>query len=331
MPMNPFGTQRTFGGVPIPTRRTTTAPTAPTTAPGTRPAAPQLPAGTDESLAPGTNAPEPLPTLAPVPAAPPSLPTVPTAGLPAVPTATPVNRPPQGETFGNLPPVPTTPIPATPPTGTNGPTLTPTDPNNPLTTQTIGAGAGMNRFDLARQQFDTFVQGTDPSYQAALRDAKRVGAAAGGLGSGQLRTNIGDLANTRANALDVKEKETFQDALLGSVDDARYATGLAERQQGFQSGQQQQVFENELRRLGFDDQMLNSAIGRALQTWMAGQAGGTGSDTVLAGANRTAGQAAGGQDALDELIRALMARQTGGSATVPPGTMVPTTGGIANG
>ncbi len=280
--------------------------------PAGRPVAPNTgtPQRTKDPVKPTLGSPEPLPTLSPVPAGPlPASPSAPTG----IPTATPVNRPPQGETFGNLPPVPTEPVPATPAGPGLGPTLTPTDPNNPLTTQTIGAGTGMNRFDLAKQQFDTFVQGTSPAYQASLRDANRAGAAAGGLGSGQLRTSIGDLANTRANALDVKEKQTFQDALLGSVDDARFATGLTERQQGFQSEQQQRAFENELRRLGFDDQMLNSAFGRALQTWMAGQAGGTGSDTVLAGANRTSTQAAGGQDALGDLIRALMARQTGGT------------------
>jgi hypothetical protein len=181
--------------------------------------------------------------------------TAPPAASPA-PTATPVPT---------AVPVPTAPM--------GGPQLTPTDPNNPLTAQTITAGPGVDRFALAKQKFDTFVQGTDPAYQAALRDATRRGAAMGGLGSGQLRTTYGDLANTRANALDVQQRSVFEEALGGSIDDAWRNIGLTERQQGFQNAQQQQAFENEMRRLGFDDSMLNSAFGRALQTYMAGQTG----------------------------------------------------------
>src|SRR5688572_12266263 len=55
-------------------------------------------------------------------------------------------------------------------------TLTPTDPNNPRTGQTITPGATADRFQVAMDRWNQFEQGSAPAYQAALRDAKRVGA-----------------------------------------------------------------------------------------------------------------------------------------------------------
>lgn len=218
-----------------------------------------------------------------------------------------------------LPPAPAGAPTALPPTAaapaTSGvaPRLDPTDPNNALTAQTIQPGSALDRLQVAREQYDTFVQGTDPAYQSALRDANRLGAAGGGLGSGQLRTRFGDLAANRGTELDVKRDTVFQDAMLGGVDDARFSTGVAQQQQGFQNQQQQQAFMNELSRLGFDDSMLNSAFGRSLQTWMAGQTGGTGSASgAVYGAN-VAGQGNNALDALANLTR------SNAAATTPPG------------
>lgn len=203
------------------------------------------------------------------------------------------------------------------PTGAvgGGPTLTPTDPNNPLTGQTITPGNTADRWQLAQQKFDQFVEGTDPAYKAALRDANRMGAAAGGLGSGQLRTNIGDLAATRGREMDLSKRGFLTDALEGSIGDAWKEIGLTQQQQGFQSEQQQRAFENELRRMGFDDDLLNSEFGRNLQTWMAGQTGGTGSGTILTGAGQAGDQ---GRDAMEALTQWLAERARETSAPTPP-------------
>ena len=229
-------------------------------------------------------------------------------GLTAVPAPTPIQSP----------------IAAPAPAATPAPvsnaspvSLTPTNPENPLTAQTITPGQGADRFALAQQKYDQFVQSTDPSYQAALRDAKRAGAAAGGLGSGQLRTSIGDLAGQRANAMDVQRQGVFTDASGGSIDDAWKSIGLSERQQGFQNTQQQQAFENELRRVGFSEDMINSAFNRGLQSWQAGQAGGTGSGTMQSGASNYAGQ---GQDALEALNNLIRQRASQPSGTAPTST-----------
>lgn len=155
--------------------------------------------------------------------------------------------------------------------------LSPTDPNNALTAQTITPGSMADRFKLAQDRFATFTASSDPAYQAALRDANRMGAAAGGLGSGQLRTSLGDLALNRSRDLTNARDTLFQNALEGTIGDSWNSIGLAERQQAFQNQQQQQAFE------------------QALQQFYAGNAGGTGAATRTAYGSQVAGQ---GQDAL---------------------------------
>jgi hypothetical protein len=203
------------------------------------------------------------------------------------------------------------------------PTLTPTNPANPLTSQTISPGPALDRFRLAREQFSTWRDATRPEYDADLRDAGRMAAATGGLGSGELRTRYGNLGLARDTQARTKEQELFQNAMLGTVDDARFSTGVAQQQQGFQNAQQQQAFENELRRMGFSEDVINSQFGRALQTYMAGQSGGTGSWSGLQGAN-TAGQEGG--DALSALFQYLQnrARTTGTAPAATPSTPLPT-------
>lgn len=267
---------------------------------------------------------KPTPFGAPKPELPGTMPggmpnAAPTAMPAAVPAAGGILTSGAGDGFGSSAPSAPAPTPAPPPAAGGSPVaLTPTNPDNPLTSQTIGAGQLADRFALAQQKYDQFVQSTDPSYQAALRDAKRAGAAAGGLGSGQLRTSIGDLAGQRANAMDVQRQGAFTDAMGGSIDDAWKSIGLAERQQGFQNTQQQQAFANELRRMGFDDDLLNSEVGRALQVYMAGQTGGTGSGTAMQGAQGIGNQGQDAMDALMQLIRGRAAAPTGAPRAPTP-------------
>lgn len=181
--------------------------------------------------------------------------------------------------------------------------LTPTDPNNPLTGQTITPGDMADRFAIAQQRWQQYVDSTGPQYQAALRDANRMGAAAGGLGSGQLRTSLGDLAAQRGQSLDLAGRGFLTDALEGSIGDAWNSIGLAERQQGFHQGQQDRAFGNEVTRLQMEEALRSGDFNRALQLWMAGQQGGTGSDTLLGGAGQAGDNAAGGTNALYEWMR----------------------------
>lgn len=267
----------------------------PTLAPDSKPTAPDLTTGQQP------------PTLAPRQS-------VPVGQVPPVP---PVPQPVEQTATVTPPTLQPMPVPQPEPQPTGG--FPQTDPDNPLTERTIQRDPLVDRFNLARQQFDTFVQGTDPQYQAALRQANRYGAATGRLGSGDLRTDFGNLAQQRDLQLRTAQNEFLQGALGGSIEDQFRDIGIAQQQQGFQNQQQQQAFENELRRLGFSEEMLNSAFGRALQTYMAGQAGGTGSATgVTVGQN----QMAQGQSALDALNAMIRNQPAVGAPTM--GTGLPT-------
>lgn len=190
-----------------------------------------------------------------------------------------------GDGFGAPPQNPLSPVPAGPaagptaptPAGPGGVTLTPTDPNDSLTTKTITPGSLADRFKLAQDRFATFANSSEPAYQAALRDANRMGAAQGRLGSGDLRTSFGDLALNRSRDLMNSRDNLFQNALEGTIGDTWNGIGLAERQQSFQNQQQRDAFE------------------RMLQQFYAGQAGGTGSASQTGYGSQVAGQ---GQDAL---------------------------------
>lgn len=197
-----------------------------------------------------------------------------------------------------------------------------TDPNNPLTTQTIQRTPEQDRFAIAQQRFNTFVESTDPQYKAALRDANRYGAATGRLGSGELRTSFGDLAGQRDLQLRTQGNTFLQNALEGTIDDQFRDVGVAQQQQGFQNQQQQQAFENELRRRGFSEDMINSAFGRALQQYNAGALGGTGSATGIQVGQNQFNQGSDALNALNALIRGKPA--TGTPMSTPPINPQPT-------
>jgi hypothetical protein len=240
-------------------------------------------------------------------AAPSAAPTNPVPATPAPPTAL-------GEAMTPLPAM--APMPASPTATGLGPGAqgTPTNPANPLTNQTISRAPTADRFQLAQDRFKTFTDQTAPAYQAALRDANRMGAAAGGLGSGQLRTSLGDLGAQRDLNLRTNERGFLTDALEGTIADSFGDVAIGQQQQGFQNEQQQQAFLNKMREIGFSDEMLNSAFGRQLQTYMAGQAGGTGSGTGLAVGQDTS--AAGG-DAMTELMNMIRNRNAAPTPQAP--------------
>lgn len=84
-------------------------------------------------------------------------------------------------------------------------------------------GQPVNRLALAEKAFNTFSTSTAPQYQADLRLATQKAAGAGNLGSGQLRTSYGNLANQRALSLDTQRDKLINDAVTGTIEDQRYA------------------------------------------------------------------------------------------------------------
>lgn len=251
-------------------------------------------------------------------------------GGPALPGQTPTAQPVAG---GLAPMTPLTPVPVdtavpaapnagpitktAPPIGGGSSPYGLTNPNDPLTGRTIARTPEQDRFQIAQQKFNTFVESTDPQYKAALRDANRYGAATGRLGSGELRTSFGDLAGQRDLQLRTQGNTFLQNALEGTIGDQFGDIGIAQQQQGFQNQQQQQAFENELRRLGFSEDMINSAFGRALQTYSAGQGGGTGSASGIAVGQNQFNQGSDALAALNALIRGKPATGTPQIGTPP--------------
>jgi len=153
-----------------------------------------------------------------------------------------------------------------------GPTGTATDPEFDLRSLQILPGEMLDRFKLANEQYDTFADATSPQYQAALRDAARAAAATGRLGSGMLRTSYGDLANTRARELTNQRDTLFQNALLGSVQDAqtRFEDLLAEQQ--YQTGAQNQAFNQAVTAQRLQEELTSGAFNRALSQMIQGYA-----------------------------------------------------------
>lgn len=230
------------------------------------PATPDVPPGEIAVAPPAPATPPPPPAVAPVdptpaPAPAPVLPSIPgIANNPGTPAA------PAPETNTNGSP-PVQPAPAS-----QYATATPTDPDNDLRGQTITPGPALDRFAIAQSQLKTFNDKTQPYYESALRSANRQAAATGRLGSGQLRTSLGDLANQRNLQLETQGQEFLNGALEGSAADsqANLAALLAEQQ--FQSQQQGQAFNQNVVGQQLQDALTNSAFGRALSLLGAGNA-----------------------------------------------------------
>src|SRR5262245_23993950 len=151
-----------------------------------------------------------------------------------------------------------------------GPGLSLIDPSNDLRNFQITPGAMLDRFKLAGEQFDTFANATSPQYQAALRDANRAAAATGRLGSGMLRTSYGDLANQRNLQLDTQRENLFQNALLGSVQDAQTQFEDYLRSQAQLSGMQNQALNQGIQGATLQEALTSGAFSCALQQLGAG-------------------------------------------------------------
>lgn len=225
------------------------------------------------------------PTLAPTP-----LSGIPRPTAPATPAATGTTRSIPGP-FG-LNSTITTPPPAPPPAPapayTNptapGVNVSSTNPSNSLLGQTITPGATANRVDIANADLQNWQQQQAPIFNANLRNATQQAAGAGQLGSGQLRTSLGDLAYNQNQATNAAMGNFTQNALTGSIGDAYNNVGIAQQQQQFQAGLQNQGFN------------------QGLQSLIAGESGNP-SSTQLGLSGVYGQQAAAGQQGVGNIIQ----------------------------
>lgn len=124
-----------------------------------------------------------------------------------------------------------------------------TNPSNSLLGQTITPGATANRVDIANADLQNWQQQQAPIFQQNLRAATSQAAGAGQLGSGQLRTSLGDLAYNQNQATNAAMGNFTQQALTGSIGDAYQNVNQADQQQAFQSQLQNQGFQQGLQSL----------------------------------------------------------------------------------
>jgi len=170
---------------------------------------------------------------------------------------------------------------ATPFTGANIPTTgnayapqtSAVTPENALTGQQISVAPTADRFALAQQKLSDFVNQSNPAYQAALREATQRSAAAGGLGSGMLRTSYGNAELARENQLNTTRNQFLTDALQGTIGDAYQNAQIAAQQQGFQNQQQQQAFANAMAQQELANQMQQQGFNQAQQQLNSGSSG----------------------------------------------------------
>jgi len=153
-----------------------------------------------------------------------------------------------------------------------------------------GAGSApsfVDRFRLAQDRWNTYVANeATPQYQAALRQANRLGAAGGQLGAGELRTDFGNLTQAYNRDITNAGAGFLSNALEGTI------------------GDRQQAFQNELASLGLSDDLTNSAFGRALQTYHAGNLNNPTKTGLEVGGYQAGNAARSGQSWMD-LLRLL--------------------------
>lgn len=108
------------------------------------------------------------------------------------------------------------------------PPQAPLSPSTLVPAPTVAAPAApVDRLALATSNFDTFAKSSDPAYQKTLRDATQQAAGQGGLGSGMLKTSLGDFASNRQLQLDTMRSDLLNKATEGSIADASTAYGQA--------------------------------------------------------------------------------------------------------
>lgn len=162
---------------------------------------------------------------------------------------------------------------ATAPAVSTAPTLTPTDPGNPLTAQTISTNPTANRFAIANQQLQDTIHNTlDPQFKADMLAADAHDFGEGRGVSGQHRTGIGNLELAKANNENQSASSFLNPALAGTIGDQENAASRAERQQTFQKSQQDDLFGQNVTTKQLEDQLTNSAANRAAQQSAIGEA-----------------------------------------------------------
>lgn len=216
--------------------------------------------------------------------------------LPPLPIAQPAGPTDTG-TQNVSPQQPTTlPLASSTTTGPGGVTLS----NQDLTASTIAAPQA-DRGAIAQKLFDESAAASDPAYEASIRGAVSNGAALGQIGSGGLRTSVGNLALARGQQLDSLRSQFLTNAENGTIADNQFNTNQADQQQQTQIGQQGTAFNQAAQQAQIQEALTNGDFNRALELLNAGNTGNP-SGTDLSLANNYGNQAASAGAAAGGLI-----------------------------
>ncbi len=197
-------------------------------------------------------------------------------------------------------------------------------PENALTNSMLARAPGADRFKIAQDQYKAAEEASAPQYEADLRQAMRKAAAGGALGSGMLQTGIGDIAQNRDIANRTNRTNLLSEALKGTIGDQFQDVGIAQQQQGFQKGQQEQAFGNEVTQASLQEALKSGDFNRALQMLTAGSTNNP-SDTALALSQIFGGQSSAAGASLAQLLSGMGQKKATGtppsSGGLPPGML----------
>lgn len=194
-----------------------------------------------------------------------------------------------------------------------GVNLTSTNPANDLRGQTITPGPMADRKALAGDYLSAWDKASTPYFQRDLRTATSNAAGKGQIGSGQLRGALGDVTTAHDTQREAAAQQFYTSALDNSVNDAYRNIGVAQQQQGFQAGLQNQTFN------------------QGLQSLYAGNYGNP-ADAYGLLSNTYSNSANSGNAALNGLIASIIANQGKTATNTPtstPQTQLPVYGGAA--
>jgi hypothetical protein len=200
-----------------------------------------------------------------------------------------------------------------------GVSLTPTTPGNDLRGSTISVAPTANRMDLAKQYTATQDQQLQPYFQRDLRDATSNAAAKGQLGSGQLRSSLGDVVNQYANARQTGAQNFYTSELDNAINDAYKNVAQANQQQAFQAGLQNQTFGQDLARYQAGVSGDPSATQLALSQQYGNNAATAGNalGSAISG-TQTANANQANNDALNQLLQRLGIGGTTSGTSITP-------------
>jgi hypothetical protein len=248
-----------------------------------------------------------------------------TLAPPGLATGIPVTRPPSGvdigadpfggatDIHGSIPTnVPTITPPTVTPGGNSGAAPTTRD-NGQTAIGTFGPGADLrsssvlpadtvDRFKLAQDRLNSFRTARQPQHDANVRRIiEQNGAALGRLGSGMLNTDVGNesLAFERENR--DEESRVLQDALEGTIGDARSNRGEYRTERDYQSGTARQAVQDAITQWLMEQQAQQQDFNQG--TTLAGLGYGNSPANLFFGQGQQYGQQAGqAWDSLAQLL-----------------------------